>query len=659
MVDSCLENTDEEAQQACQRVLNDTEKLLYPPVTSNTTSLTYKNRFCAECNGEFDFYPWPIDIQCDLFLDINFFSSYDEVIEKGKENRCNIFPYPLEKELYKECILYESLAVKNIYMYFDSCNKTGSWEEIDDNIQLGCKSGYRNGDKLFINMFCKICNPSFHAGNMIDRCNVSGMWDIYNETYESACLNYEINMGTLPYKNIFCFSCNKPARNNYEFPEADMNIKRQTVKSSSGSVRFYFYIRIDNFNVESYSNLSTRMNTDKSTDDGRKGKNSYKPANITNIIHKKFALEGIEQTCGKYGIPDNFSTLRGNCSCDERCIFTAQETGKHCCADMPLLYPSQCLNEKMLSQETIQSTGEEFLVTNGCFRSGRFPEIIERGCLQQFEDAFSLHPVTDLSNGIPYLNMYCLLCNQPLLPTAVQHKPWDIVATCSVYIEHSNFFLFSEFLKTLRAAGCDTTYQPPSHPTGCRQNNKYNLKTCPRKSVTVKDKCNITGNWPKDDPDVRWACESTSTGALDRWSDTQNGVLTEYKNVFCALCNPLKWNDVLVENCSNDIDAIDADRCSFFPTIFIVHPYRNVFCRNCNGYMHHRQKQIVHHPFQLHTQLQPCYPTAPLQGYFSSKWELLVYNDVYMHPIESLQVTNYWRDGYLQTQILDPITVCV
>jgi hypothetical protein len=287
-------------------------------------------------------------------------------------------------------------------------------------------------------------------------------------------------------------------------------------------------------------------------------------------------------------------------------------------------------------------------VTNGCFRSGRFPEIIERGCLQQFEDAFSLHPVTDLSTGIPYLNMYCLLCNQPLLPTAVQHKPWDIVATCSFCIEHSNFFLFSDFLKTLRAAGCDTRYKPRSCGVSAY------LRTCPRKSVSVKDKCNITGNWPKDDPDVRWACESTPTGALDRWIDTQNGVLNEYKNVYCALCNPLQWNDVLIENCSKAIDAINVDRCSFFPIIFIVPPFRNIFCRNCNGYMYQQQKQNADPPFERY--FKPCGEGGIMGVYFSSRVNIGVREDVYIH-LESLEVTNYWRNGYLQTQILDPITV--
>ncbi|XP_048754910.2 uncharacterized protein LOC125665932 [Ostrea edulis] len=657
VIDSCPQNTDKETGQACTHDLSETEKLLYPPVTSKNTSLTYSNRFCAECNADLDFDPWPTDIVCDLFLDINFFSSYEEVIEKGKEKRCNIFPYPPDKVLVNDCS-------HEVQVYFDSCNKTGSWEEIDYDIQHGCESRYRNSDNLFTNMFCKICNPGFYAGDMIDRCNVSGMWDVYNATYESGCLNYDINTGTFPYKNIFCLSCNKPvARHNFSFPEVDMKITRNNVKRDALPASFYFDIRIRHFNMEFYGNFSSEMNYEQSNDDGKQAQRPHKSANITNIMHKKIALGGIAETCGKYGIPDSFSTLKRNCSCDQTCIFTDHLIDfERCCADMPLLYPSQCLNEKILSHKTIRNTGEEFLVTNGCFRSGKSPDIIERGCLQQFEDAFSLHPVTELSTGIPYLNMYCLLCNHAPSPTVVQHKPWDITASCSVYIEHSNFFLFSDFLKTLRAAGCDTTYHPQPSQTWCRQNNKSYLKTCPSKSVSVKDKCNITGNWPKNDPDVRWACESIPTGALARWSNTQNGTLTEFKNVYCALCNPPQLSDVLVDKCSYDMDLINVEGCHFFPTIFILPPYRNIFCGNCNGYHQLKEDYLAYQcqsQYKEHyiSDINPGAGGVPLRGYFSP-FDTKIYHYMYLYPksMTSLVVTNGRDNGCFQTQILDPIT---
>jgi hypothetical protein len=181
----------------------------------------------------------------------------------------------------------------------------------------------------------------------------------------------------------------------------------------------------------------------------------------------------------------------------------------------------------------------------------------------------------------------------------------------------------------------------------------------------VKDKCNITGNWPKDDPDVRWACEYTPTGALDRWSDFQNSVLKGYKNVYCALCNPMEWSDVLVDNCSYDMDTDNVEQCHFFPTIFILPPYKNIFCRNCNGLKFLQEKD---HAYQCDTEekyvsiVEHRYGRGelPLKSYFSPI-DMKISSYMYMYPkcTDSLvDETNNRHTECLQTQMMDPITVC-
>ncbi|XP_062567655.1 uncharacterized protein LOC134229889 [Saccostrea cucullata] len=215
-------------------------------------------------------------------------------------------------------------------VYFDSCNKTGSWKIFDSHIKRSCESRYINNDKMYKNMFCKICNPPIYTENVIGRCNVTGMYDDYNPTQERACLNNDANQGSLPYKNVFCLSCNKPSQFNSNFLDVSAEIKTKIddIKDTGRTTTFYSDINI-----------------------------------------------------------------------------------------------------------------------------------------------FSMHPVTDPSTDIPYLNMYCLLCKQSSSTKVARHKPWDIKANCSVYIDKTNFLLFSDFLKALRAAGCDTYYHPPRSVTSC-QNSK-------------------------------------------------------------------------------------------------------------------------------------------------------------------------------------------
>ncbi|XP_062567666.1 uncharacterized protein LOC134229899 [Saccostrea cucullata] len=578
VVDSCPKTTVEETKRKCEGDSSSTEKILFPPVTSQNTPLAYLNRYCADCNNDFQYDPWPLSIVCDEFLDINFFSSYEELIEKGKMNRCNILSYPPQEEINYKCT--QDMQVQ---VHFDSCNKTGSWKTFDYDIKRGCESRYINKDKMYKNMFCKICNPPIYTENVIGRCNVTGKWDEYDPTHEGACLSNDTNPGSIPYKNVFCFSCNKPVRFKSNFLDVDAEIKTKIgdITNTEVSTTFHYEINIFNFDEDFFQ---TKINGEQA-DFKERSNETTKDAvtqspNITNLVFKRISLEGNMNTCGNYGIPNLFSSFESDCSCDPKCIFTDGLYGsQRCCADVPLRNPSVCLSEKKLSRKEAQRNAEELLVTSGCYGRKEIPEFIVRGCHQQFEDVFSMHPVTDQSD-IPYLNMYCLQCNQFPSTKLVWHKPWDITADCSFYIDMSNFLLFLDFLNALQAAGCESYYHPPRSVTSC-QNSKG--KTCFRKSDNIIDKCNKTGNWPHKDPDILWACELMPPGSLPLWHENDNGQLTAYKNVYCALCNPLEWSDAFVDNCSSGVSEISLKKCNFSPKIYFTYPYKNTFCEICTN----------------------------------------------------------------------------
>ena len=91
VVDSCPTTADRNVVQLCQNTTNLNEMLTLTPVTISS-GVTYRNVYCAECNGETDFQEWTLDIKCDEFVDFNFLSSFEEISDMIKLNQCTLTP---------------------------------------------------------------------------------------------------------------------------------------------------------------------------------------------------------------------------------------------------------------------------------------------------------------------------------------------------------------------------------------------------------------------------------------------------------------------------------------------------------------------------------------------------------------------------------------
>ncbi|XP_062598727.1 uncharacterized protein LOC134260157, partial [Saccostrea cucullata] len=566
MIDSCLHNTESDVVKRCENVTNDVDKLKYPPVTSYDTSRTYYNRFCAICNGDSNFLTWPIDIVCDQFLDINFISTFDDVISNAMARKCVLQSYPPNENISYNCY-------KENEQYFNSCNKTGTWKHYIQSVEFGCDADYFNNDTLFKNMFCKMCNPTFTAVNTISRCNMSGMWDTFNHTVNNACLYYPDNSGTLPYKNLFCYLCNRPNSSKFPFSDVSLDINTDLLFRNGSDVPiFYFFVDVQEFSEEYFLLIKQKVfeqfgeikMINKSRDLVLM-KQNY--SDLTNLVHKLYSMDFVSGTCGEYKIPTKFnSNSYYNCSCNTSCIFDIGN--RYCCKDLYLMYPTTCLKERIFSQSDSNRTINESLVTNGCYGLDSYPEFIGQGCRKPSGDAFSIHPVTDLSTGIPYLNMYCLLCS--VAQTEKNYKPWTIKSRCFSYIEHTNFLHYNSFIKSVREAECNITLYPPT-----------DSQKCDKPSTYVVDKCNRTGHWPVIDSDVSWACEDLPYTNKQQWSAYNEFGGCVYKNIYCAMCNPYRDVDITIDKCQESF-GMTGDYCDFFPKVYFYAPYKNLHCAMCN-----------------------------------------------------------------------------
>ena len=110
--------------------------------------------------------------------------------------------------------------------------------------------------------------------------------------------------------------------------------------------------------------------------------------------------------------------------------------------------------------------------------------------------------------------------------------------------------MMERLIKTIADAKCNVTYLP--FPT---KGTKYpKIAYCrPEKGKIYRyGKCNSTGEWPVQDDDVQYACENLPTGALPLYYGSVEfgcGAL-QYKNKFCALCNPKESKKITINKCN-------------------------------------------------------------------------------------------------------------
>ena len=94
------------------------DKLLLPPVTSTGEyRITFKNKFCAECNDYFTYENWVMNITCLDFADFNYLSSYDDILALAGDRRCRISYLPSDETDAITCS-----KRKKSETYIDSCN---------------------------------------------------------------------------------------------------------------------------------------------------------------------------------------------------------------------------------------------------------------------------------------------------------------------------------------------------------------------------------------------------------------------------------------------------------------------------------------------------------------------------------------------------------
>jgi hypothetical protein len=397
MSDSCPVNTTMEEKQKCMVSEDRAIAMQSIPVTSQKTSLVYRNIDCLRCNNENtdDAMAWKLKIECTYIemADLIFLSSYGEIVEQADKYNCSISYVDVTKHHIepRRCIIDSK---SDAHVGIRSCNVSGTWKHYDPDIDVACQT-YDHKFHLFKNVFCYICNPPSYHGNLISRCNVTGLWKDFSELLEKACNETQSSPVTGEFKNIYCYMCNVPnfllrKKKFIHLQDVIVDIKDKTF--SVDKFESEFKIRqlslqqiIDtitnrhgikqvpslpepmptltqdvNYNDPIDSNFTNKNHTDNNT-------------NMLNFYTKYFALTGKAHFCHNHSL---FTDL-DQCNCDEHCGVQAFHNQK-CCIDKLFTRTTICTEEKY------SWDGRRYLVYDGCNKLTN--KILQELCYRQLED---------------------------------------------------------------------------------------------------------------------------------------------------------------------------------------------------------------------------------------------------------------------------------
>ncbi|XP_069136322.1 uncharacterized protein [Argopecten irradians] len=585
VVNSCPSGTGNRERQLCEKTYTIKELLTRPPVASTLYSVSYRNKHCARCNGENDTINWVLDIDCILFADFNFLSTYDAIIDLARDRYCRMRYSPMDLPVRpcKITIPEEDFTIR-------SCNETGTWETFDESIKLACESTYQLQFFEYKNVFCYMCNPPKHMpDDVIDQCNVTGMWNSYDAGLERACVYHTTSQNTRPFKNIFCYLCNRITNDNETFYDVITNVSAITA-NVSGHIVYNYMIETGQLRPEhvryTYTVLNNdwRQNDTTSISSGSDGGSSLivkkkdVNLNVTNLIYKQFAVRPFDQFCDKTIVPLQYVLVYFHtCTCHSICMFPFDG---FCCLDFSLTYPVSCM-DNYLSRPEVYAM-EQFLVTDGCWQNRGHPAIRNRCESDNQTDLIAFLPMATKYDNIYYKNFDCYLCNsytEEIYPTdyiedrvvSSYYFLSDIHMKCDSVLDYAHLASFMDVINLSKYINCSVKFvldQPGIRKVACSTRSK------------LIDKCNVTGNWPVHDPDVAWACEEATSNSIPEY--------LQFKNFYCYLCNPENPVVDVISTCNvtgqwQKYNINHEKACHLFPRIYSYPRYKNIFCEVCNS----------------------------------------------------------------------------
>ncbi|KAK3103583.1 hypothetical protein FSP39_020344 [Pinctada imbricata] len=646
MVTSCPNHSDKELREKCTSLTDTKSRLIHLPVTGNDWPLSFYNKFCAECNGVTNYTSWALDIDCKITADFNYMSSLDEIIDAAFSNKCLFQAYRdfNESEAKEEYCFDENEKGSVI----SECPKKGFAKQNDLEIKHACECSYKLKFRIFKNVFCYMCNPAeqiFMTKNL-DTCNETGQWLTLDRDLQRACQELPSSPYTQPYKNIFCYLCNRghdPQRsfldihseltetilevNERDLPDnydwhwpTNIEFRWLSMMENDARWRYGYQLKIKAFDL-TFFKLKLLRQISEESDSEKVMTHSFDVAsfrdkngverNMTKMLLQGLALNGTLNICNSRRLilpTDKFNT----CECELSCIFGPNPA--YCCLDLALETPVNCFDIGQFSSDDFSHP--HYLTLNGCLQEKRF-KIFERECSNpKSDDIFSSIPLTK-ENSINFANFYCVLCNlenneyiqkmnmrkqssskHDVLSIAISeyltsvleaftnvvdsYGIWNLEIACYKPLDYSHILTAGDFLQLSRRMRCRIRYEPIGKKSTICT-TKYSYTNC-----------EIPSKWTFTDKDVQWACKNAS--ALGIWNSKLNKSFPKQYDIpnYRDISSDATYKNLFCALCKpefNSLEMLDRNctkqqyesQCLDVPVIYYYYPFKNVYCARCHG----------------------------------------------------------------------------
>ena len=496
----------------------------------------YRNKHCAVCNNVTvtDYNRISLLVtHCEKkTVDINVYRSIAEMQVRLRLSKCNL----------RFDLRYKRRFLCPDYYGISQCNVTGMWDVWDEEVEMTCKS-YDSKFLIFKNIFCYACNVGYSDFSpLVHTCTNHG-----DTAVEIACLNGPSDSRTFPYWNAHCLECNKipglhyfinlkanEYHTNAEYPyEGSIYIKIlicELIKSAT-----YRYLSLSP-HIKSYCatgsisyELQTSFDLVYSSFAERKT-NSTSDISLSYLFHEYIQSGGTYLWCSEPG--------ESECSCELDCYVF-----QNCCPDMLLNDPVECR----------EIDGRNITVITKCPIG--FPDkVLQYYCERNEPGEMTVIdniPSGDVGNINPeFKNTFCQICHMPskILSIESHNVRRTLHLKCRNYIDFDNFLPMQHSFENL--------------VNFCKIESKSSwsikLPSCSISSYKLEEgaaKCDLEHYSSGSTDAIQHMCENTG---MYIYSNCKR----KHVNIFCEMCWLQKNHcNATNKSCDRGLQTHDSHLC--------------------------------------------------------------------------------------------------
>ena len=507
------------------------------PVTSMVSNFSYRNKFCAFCNGETEsnLETWDIALKETVVNFINF-------IESDSQLRfySNVFDTTV--------IFTPPLSVQGIVKAID----TTDFEDLqgpcqDEVLELACSSSYVNQFRSYQNIFCYMCQMKNwkKTGPLINSCSSP------IDKITQKCLEHPESSITYPYKNFYCYTCNIP-----HFTEIYLDGDRCADGECSHNNTLYyrliefstmtqerktFYIKpkfyLSFMNITLNDNYLLRFIRETDIRNATFQNHNQLDEKEKEDKLKQYAFVNPHRICRPDLLPQGVSNGSRQCSCSYSCLFEGKCT---CCVDTAVLHPTECMTNYNYQESKIKSKSYPEVgikIVSTCYKRSdvmnfsveymKIAHLCERNLFVRDFDLLIW------SNKVTYKNIFCFLCNTnySIKNNVLEYESFEVLEftiICNSPLNYVYAMSFNLLVQQMNRQGCRMSYNThKSTMCNTEDSSHMYISQCPQ----------IAHDHP-----VRWLCENTSINNFIS--------VDKYKNEFCQFCSAYETKET-----SNDLNG--------------------------------------------------------------------------------------------------------